>query len=174
MLKTITSSRFIISTFIIAVFYVLLTVYLMNARLVADTIFGIYPFSYKYTLLTALLGGMWTAMTRDSLIILVFTAILTGANLMLLLQKIANLKASGKIHLVVGGSTFLGIVGSGCAACGLPLLALFGLTGSALYLPFQGREIAYIALGLLIFSTYLMIKSEQDAKVCRVNTVVVR
>jgi hypothetical protein len=70
---------------------------------------------------------------------------------------------------MVGGSSVLGIVGSGCAACGLPVLALLGLSGSVAYLPFQGTELSIISVVMLSISLYLMVKSNSQSKVCQLE-----
>jgi len=168
--RIITNPKFIISTLIVAAVYVVSVVYLMNARLVADTIFGQFPISYKFTLLIALLGGMWTAMTGLGLFTLVITATLTGINLTLITQRISTLKKSKNLHFAVGGSSFLGIMGSGCAACGLPVISFLGLTGSLVYLPFRGVELSYMAIILLTASIYFMIKRPATNAACQLES----
>jgi len=103
-------------------------------------------------------------MNGPGLIVLFLVALLTGANLTLLFGKINMLRNSKNIKLMVGGNSLLGIVGSGCAACGLPILSLLGLSGGVVYLPFRGVEISYISLILLIISFYLLIKN--SSQVC--------
>ncbi len=148
--------------------YVIFTVYLMNVRLVVDTLAGQFPLSYKATLLINLLGGMWTAMTGLGLFILIITAILTGINLTLITQRLLALKTGGNLHFVVGGSSLLGIVGSGCAACGLPIISFLGLSGSLIYLPFRGVELSYIAIILLITSIFFMVKRTENT--CKIES----
>ncbi len=150
---------FIIPTLLLATIYLVLVLYLMNLGLVQDTLFGDHTFSYKINLLIALLGGMWTAMTGISLLILMTTALLTGANMTLMIRRLNTLKSAGKLHLVVGGSSLLGIVGSGCASCGLPVLSLLGITGSLTFLPFNGDEISVLSLILLSASLYFLLKT---------------
>ncbi len=160
--------RFVLPSLIIAGIYIILVTYLMNWKLVIDTIIGSFSLQYKADLLLALLGGMWTIMTGVGLITLFVIAILTGVNLSLLASRILSLKSAGKLHLTVGGSTLFGIVGSGCAACGLPVLALLGLTGSIVYLPFRGSELSAVAVLLLSMSLYFMIKTNNQMA-CNVN-----
>ena len=133
MSKILISSKFLIPTFIIASIYVSFATYLMNAGLVRDTLFGSFSLSYKTSLLLALLSGMWTAMSGIALILLFLTAILTGANFTLLVRQIKLLRGVKNLHFVVGGNTLLGLAGSGCAACGLPVLSILGLSGSIIY-----------------------------------------
>lgn len=159
----------ILSSSIIAAVYILFTVFMMNGRLVQDTLPGNYPLDYKFNLIIALLAGMWTAMTGAGLFLLFLTALLTGINLTLVFQRLALLQSSGKLHIVVGGSSILGIVGSGCAACGLPILALLGLSGGVVYLPFRGTELSTIAVVLLSMSLYLMVRSNKQEEACNLN-----
>ncbi len=158
--------RFVLPSLIIAGIYIILVTYLMNWELVIDTIIGSFSLQYKADLLLALLGGMWTIMTGVGLITLFVTAILTGINLSLLASRIVSLKSAGKLHLTVGGSTLLGIVGSGCAACGLPVLVLLGLAGSVIYLPLRGTELSYLSIFLLTGSLYFLIRSNVNKKNC--------
>lgn len=167
-MSEIWSKKIIIPTLVIAVLYVMATIYLMNIGLVKDTLFGLHSFSYKWNLLITLLAGMWTAMSKLSLFLLVVVAILTGANLTLVVQRLQALRASGKMSLVVGGSSLLGIVGSGCASCGLPILALLGLSGAIFYLPFQGLELSVLAIVLLSFSLYTLTRQRTKQAVCAV------
>ena len=138
----------------------------MNIRLVQDTVFGSFSAAYKLSLLSALLQGMWTAMNGSGIILLFLTAILTGANLTLLVRQIKLLHRAQNLHFVVGGNTLLGLVGSGCAACSLPILSLLGLSGSIIYLPFRGAEISYLAVILLSISFYLLLKSVFEKEYC--------
>lgn len=160
-MKLFWSKKITIPTVAIAMLYVIATIYLMNAGLVKDTVFGAYSLSYKWNLLVALLAGMWTAMSKLSLALLMIVAILTGANLTLVVQRLQTIRASGKMRLIVGGSSLLGIIGSGCASCGLPILAFLGLSGAAAYLPLRGIEFSFFAIILLSISLYSLIKSHR-------------
>lgn len=168
-MKEILSKNVIASILVIAVLYVMATIYLMNAGLVKDTVFGSHSLSYRWNLLIALLAGMWTAMSKLSLILLVVVAILTGTNLTLVVQQLRSIRASGKTSFMVGGSSLLGIVGSGCASCGLPILALLGLSGAIFYLPFQGLGLSVLAIILLSVSLHSLIKQKAKHVVCAVD-----
>jgi len=138
----------------------------MNFKLVLDTLIGSFSIDYKLNLMIALLGGMWIAMNGMGLVLLFLTAILTGANLTLLFKQLKVLRHAQNLHVVVGGNTILGLVGSSCAACGLPVLALLGLSGSIIYLPLRGAEISYLAVALLSISFYLLLKSVFEKEYC--------
>ena len=164
------SKRFIIPTLFITFLYVVLVTYSMNVRILRDTLLGDYNVIYKLKLLYSLLQGMWTTMSGTGLVMLFLIAFLTGANLTLLFSKIKMLKSSKSLRLVVGGNSLFGIVGSGCAACGLPILSLLGLGGSAIYLPYRGAELSYLSFILLSVSLYLLLKnSNQACSLAKIN-----
>lgn len=169
MIDILRSSKFLLPTLLITSIYTILIIYLMNSRLVLNTVTGVFPLEYKFKLLFALLNGMWTAMSGSGLIILITTAFLTGANWTLVIQKVAALRSFGSVHLVVSGSSLLGIVGSGCAACSLPIISLLGLSGSLIYLPLRGQELSYISVVLLAISFYFLLRSIDKEKYCQIN-----
>jgi len=163
------SKKIIVPTLVIAALYIVATTYLMNAGLVKDAIFGAHSFIYTWNLLIALLAGMWTAMSRLSLLLLVVVAILTGINLTMVVQRLQTIRSSGKMSFMVGGSFLLGIVVSGCASCGLPILAFLGLSGAVFYLPFQGIELSLLAIILLFISLRVLMKENAKQAVCDVD-----
>jgi len=169
-MKEIWSKNIIIPILLIAAMYMAITIYLMNAGLVKDTLFGMHSLSYKWNLLVALLAGVWTAMSRLSLVLLIVASVLTGANLTLVIQRLKTIRASGKMSFMVGGSSLLGIVGSSCASCGLPIVAFLGLSGTIFYLPFRGLELSVLAIILLLISLYALIRRRPKQTVCAVAT----
>ena len=166
MIKLVFRRKFIIPTLIIAGLYVVTNTYLMNFRLLKMTLLGSYGLEYKVKLLIALLGGMWTAMSGFGLTMLIIIAVLTGANLTLIFKRVMDIRSFGKSGFFASFGSAFGFISSGCAACGLPILALLGLSSSAIYLPFQGAELSIISAVLLAISFYMMVKSELKAKVC--------
>jgi hypothetical protein len=143
----------------------------MNASLVKDALFGVHSLGYRWNILIALLMGMWTAMSGLSLFLLTVVAILTGLNLVLTIGRLRSIRSSGKIHWAIGGSSILGIVGSGCASCGLPILALLGFGGAAAYLPFQGVELSLVATILLSVSLYVLMTGRVQQTHCAVESL---
>ncbi len=161
------SKKFVISTVLIAALYFLLVTYLRNFALINESF--TFPLTSKLNLYAALIIGMTTSMTHLALILMLITAILIGVNITLVGQRITSLGSIRKIHLATGGSSLLGIVGGGCAACGLPVISLLGLSGSLLFLPFRGAELPYISIFLLLLSLYFLIRSNNKAEVCEVK-----
>lgn len=165
-MKTLWSGKIITITLAVASLYVVATVYLMNTGLVYDAIFGDHSWEYTQSILLALLFGIGTAMNGVGIVFLFTVALLTGANVSFLAERIRNVRASGKMRATVGGSSLLGIVGGGCASCGLPILALPGISGAIAYLPFQGMELSIVAIILLAVSLFTLIKSRLE-ETCR-------
>lgn len=161
------SKRFLIPAIVIAALYILLVTYLMNWSLAKDTLLGAYSVVYKWRILTGLLQGLTTSMTTFSLILLTLTGVLTGINLTLVFLRLRAIRNNGKLHVMVGGSSLLAIVGSGCAMCGLPILALLGLSGTLIYLPWRGIELSVIAVLLLLITFYFMLRSYPAEQVCK-------
>jgi len=157
----------LLSTVAISSLYLLFITLLMNSSLARDTLIGSYGIGYKTQIFLSLIQGMWTSMTLSGLVILFLIAILTGANLSLLFEKVRILKKFDKLQIVVGGNSLLGIVGSGCVACGLPILSLLGLGSSLAYLPYRGAELSYLSLVLLSISLFVLVRSRNSS--CVVN-----
>lgn len=164
--QEIATKKNIVGTLLIAMLYVLISVYSTNWSLVETTLFGGNSFAYIRNILWFLLVGIGSSMSAGSIGLLVIIALLTGFNLMLLIQRFQSIKASGGVHLIAGGGSLLALVGSGCASCGLPLLALIGLSGAVAYLPFGGMEVSFLALGLLMGSIIILLRSSRMAEVC--------
>lgn len=166
--KSLRSPRFLAPMIVFSSVYLIFVTLLMNTNLVRNTISGSYGFDYKIKILLSLIQGMWTAMSGTGFFLLLATALLTGANLSLLTLKIKSLKKHGNLRLVAGGSSLLGLAGSGCAACGLPILALLGLGGSVAFLPLRGMELSYLSVLLLVISFYILAKTPTQ-KSCNIN-----
>lgn len=167
MREILRSKYFLIPAIAIAVLYILLVTYLMNWSLVQDTMLGAYSVIYKWRILTGLLQGLTTSMTSFALLLLLLTAALTGINLTLVYLRLKAMRSSGKFHVMVGGGSLLAIVSSGCAMCGLPILALLGLSGTLIYLPWRGVEISVVAVMLLLITLYSMLRSYPTEQVCK-------
>ena len=90
----------------------------------------------------------------SSLITLLLIGFLTGILVSLMTYRFKSMKKNNlqKVGILTSAGIFLGILAPGCAACGVGLVGLFGLSGSLASLPFQGKEINVIAIGLLSFS----------------------
>ncbi len=154
------SKRFIFGSLGIALSYFIAVSFLMNLDLFKDTVWGNYPLQYKLSILLLLIESMWSIMSKLAFFLVATTALLTGVNIMLIIQRLNQLKASGTLQFMIGGGSLVGVVSSGCAACGLPILSLLGLGGSIAYLPLQGLELSLVAISMLSISIYVILSQK--------------
>ncbi len=136
----------------ISIIYISFIIYFNNADLLNNTLFGNYPLNYKFTIFKTLFTEIPNTFPPLQFITLLITALLTAANVVLLYKRINYLKTHNSLKLIIAGTTILGLTATGCAACGLPLLALLGIGASIGFLPLQGYEFSLITIALLIYS----------------------
>ena len=146
---------------------------LIGVVLFADTASAIE----KVHFLFSLYGSIGTNFTLVSAASTFIIAVLFGINVTLLLYYIqvvrgatSNVRSTG----VAGISGLVsGVLGIGCAACGTfvltSVLTLFGASGIIAYLPFGGVEFGFIGIGLLLYSTYSLIRKINSPLVCRIE-----
>jgi len=155
--------------FFVAVLYIALASYSINYRLVLSTIAGPYELLYKFKILFYLLIGTKSALSVFDFFLLILISVLTALNIILIIRAIKNLRATDGIKFVFGGGTIFGFISTGCASCGLSLLAILGLGGAFAFLPFGNHTLYLISIGLLIFSLFFLLKKLHDTKDCKIN-----
>lgn len=154
----------------IGVLYSLLTLYLLNYRLLLQTWFGNYPLHYKLTVMIALLEGFRTLLSPFDLLLLITTALLVGVNIMITIFTIQRIKQQGNIAFSVGGVSIIGLATAGCSSCGLTLFSVFGISSAFSFLPFHGIELHLLTVVLLIFSLLYMLKKLHEEIYCKIPT----
>ncbi|MCB9818367.1 hypothetical protein H6787_02670 [Candidatus Nomurabacteria bacterium] len=131
----------------------------------------------KANFLFSLYGSIGTNFTLVSASSTVVIAILFGINVTLLLyyirkvrDAVSNLRSTGAAGI---SGLISGVLGIGCAACGTfvltSVLALIGAGALVTYLPFKGVEFGFIGIGLLLYSTYSLIRKINSPLVCRIE-----
>jgi hypothetical protein len=159
--------KYTLLALMVTVAYMGINIYFLNFDLVNSTILGEYPASYKTTVLSEIVIGFGQSLPVVDYTVMVLIALFTGLNVALLVKKISMIRSLGRVHIVFGGGSVLGLVAGGCAACGLPVLSLLGLSGALGALPLNGSEFSYLALVLLAISTIVLVKVD-SAVVCDV------
>ena len=90
-----------------------------------------------------------------------------------------------RLSKVAGGANtlgaFVGALGAACPVCGAFLLSLLGITGGVAIMPFQGLELNFVSLGLMMGSTVISSRKvkQTECKECddvpkRVNAILNR
>lgn len=96
-------------------------------------------------------------------------ALLSGLTISMIVYKFNNThtaKGKGGFYGFLG--VFAGALGASCPACSIALISLLGVS-SAAFLPFHGLELSLLAIGLLVFSLYMISKSLVDCEECKVK-----
>ena len=153
------SKKFWITTAVIAVVYLCVIAFLMNRTLLLSTWEYPYPFRYKFDLSWALFRGLVTSNTPFDLTMLVLNALLTGANLFLVWIKVTQLHKFGTVTWFSLGGSVLGVLSAGCAACGLPIISLVGITSAGALAYFDNTFFLLLSFVLLLVSFYYLAKS---------------
>jgi len=117
--------------------------------------------------LTLLSVGFGSTMMRHSYIALVISSILLGILVSLITFKIkmTEEKIKGRNSFFATSGLFLAALAPGCAACGVGLVAVLGLSGALIQiLPFDGIEISILAVAALAFANW---KISKDLLTCK-------
>jgi hypothetical protein len=173
-LKLLSQPRYILLAVTVAFAVTAFSAWLPNLGLVQKAIFSsTMTIGQKTNLLVALFGSLKTNFTFLSLVITLFTAVLSGIQVSLLTHY---LRESFKINQALGTST-LGFVSSmlgiGCASCGsVAITSFLGLGASAsvlIFLPLKGQEFGFIGIILLLVSILYTAKKINQPITCKVK-----
>ena len=151
------------------VFYSL-NVVIRNFSILNNFLFqrGFFP---AVRLFLTLFMGLWETMTTSSFIIMIFLGLSLGMFISLVAYKTKMLRSvSDRNGIFTTAGIFLGILAPGCAACGVGLLSVFGISAAVLaFLPFRGLEISILAVGFLLFSIAGITKNVKKGIVCEIK-----
>ncbi len=169
MQKKLLSFKVLFFSLITAITYILLTIYITNNRLINDTVLGQYPLSYKVNILWLLFVSLPETTSSLNLLLLITTALLTGLTIVLVIKRINTMKKVGGISGLTFSGSSIGVIGSGCAACGLPILGVLGIASSAAYLPLHGTEIAIFSVVILSISLCVLLRNSKIQEKCDIK-----
>lgn len=166
-MKKYLNYKFLLGISLITFVYLLLNVYMTNHLLFNSTFLGGYSWSYKWAITSSLVWGLPEMIGVTGFTVLLIVGMLTGFNLMLLLQRNPRIFSFRSGHFVFGFGTLMGTAGAGCPSCGIPLLGMLGLSSSISFLPFKGLELSVLAIGFLVISCVVLIRQNEKACVLR-------
>ena len=117
-----------------------------------------------------LVYNFWQTILLSSIVSIILIGILTGILISLMIYNF-NLIRNNKFNLgiISGIGIFLGVFVPGCVACGIGLAGLLGLTASFASLPFQGKEISFLAIFIIFFSIVKTSYDISSPKICKIN-----
>lgn len=120
------------------------------------------------TFLATLTLGYHATVTLPSYIALVIISSMIGIVGMLITVKTGSVRAHATFSSSAG--VLLGVIAPGCAACGVGLAALFGISGATLAaLPLQGLEFSMLAIFLLGLAIYNLTQGLRVCEVCQIT-----
>ena len=102
---------------------------------------------------------------------IILVSILLGILFSLIAYKTKMIKSvSGKTGFFVTSGIFLGVLAPGCAACGVGILSLFGISAATLaFLPYDGLELSAIAAVILLVLVFKITKDINKGIVCKTD-----
>ncbi|MEN9338111.1 MAG: hypothetical protein RIQ41_425 [Candidatus Parcubacteria bacterium] len=133
--------------------------------------FDVLPLSERLSLFFSTFFNIRNTFTAGTLILAILGSLLGGINIALAYIYVRlrgeTILRSG---LYSGIGLFFAFLGIGCAACGTAflsvILSLFGFSAMLARLPYQGMEIGYIGLIILIMATYTLSSKVSAPNVC--------
>jgi len=173
--KTVFSNwRYIFFVFLFTLFFYIFNVFITNIRNILYS-YKNYPFSEFLFFTSNLIIGFRKTILPSSFASIIVIGFLTGILISLLFYNFNLIKKkSARVGFVSGLGLFLGIIAPGCAACGIGLIGLLGLTTSLASLPFQGREIGLLAIILISFSVVKISNNLANQKECDINNIKIK
>ena len=167
--KTVFSNwKYSALTVLIFFAFFILNVVIQNYKTLISFFSSSGPFD-MLKLLYSLTIGFRHTVTASSFITITLISLFLGIFFPLLVFKIGSVKKGKDLSLLGTIGIFLGIAAPGCAACGVGILALFGITAGALAaLPLKGLEISILAILILGFSIYKVSKDLLECDSCKV------
>jgi len=118
-----------------------------------------------------LLWGFGSTIKLHSYVSLILVSILFGLLFSLIAYKTTRIKTTtGKVGVFASVGIFIGALAPGCAACGVGLLSLFGLSAAFItLLPFDGLELSILSIGILSFSVFKISEGIHKGNACKIN-----
>ena len=115
--------------------------------------------------------GFKETIIYSSFVSLVTISVLLGILFSLITYKTVMIKKSSNGIGVLGTTgIFLGILAPGCAACGIGILSALGFGAAVLtFLPFNGLEISFLAIWILLFSVAKISKDIKKGTICEID-----
>jgi len=146
-----------------AVIYLTLTMYLLNYRLILQTMITQGITFETIVLFLTLPSGITTLFRPYEVVLLLSTGFLTAMNIRLLFATFRQ--QSGSLTFGFGLAT--AVSSSGCASCGLTLLSVLGPLVPTGLMPFVGVPLQLVSLFLLVFSLFYNLN--RKTMFCRIS-----
>ena len=145
---------------------------LINSWSSLTNFYSLTGFSQTLKFFFILSFGFFNTIKIHSYVSLIIVSILLGILFSLITYKVSAGSVSKSRKAGVFGSVgvFLAALAPGCAACGIGLLSVLGLSATVLtVLPFEGLELSIISIGILSFSIFKITKDMNTCDACQIK-----
>ena len=116
-----------------------------------------------WSFLFELILGWQAVLEPIGAVLLSINSVLIGVIIGFLIYTLLSRKLSVKVLPTIGTGSILSILSIGCLSCGTfilgPLLIALGVGSLLTFLPLRGAEIGILAMLLLVFSLYKVIRA---------------
>ncbi|MEX0920108.1 MAG: hypothetical protein WDZ69_00825 [Candidatus Pacearchaeota archaeon] len=114
--------------------------------------------------------GLKNLVLRSSFVFVIALSFLIGILFSLIHYRTKMIKNyAGNKGFLASSGIFLGVLAPGCAACGLGLLPLLGISATVLTtLPYDGLELSILGVGILSFSIFKLTKDINKGISCEI------
>ena len=162
--------KYALITILVSVLFYSLNAIIKNWKLLVS-MFSSSGFFKTINLLFSLTAGFGNTVKESSHISLILISILFGILFSLILYKVKIIKSEDKkIGIIASIGIFIGVLAPGCAACGVGLLAVFGISAAILsLLPFAGLEISILAIIILTYSINKILEKIKNGNACPIR-----
>jgi hypothetical protein len=151
--KVFREKKYIFLVLVFGFVFYLLNGFILNISNIKTfyLLFGFFGSMKHFFLLSFNFASLITTL---SMIGIIFLSLLVGMMLSILVYRFKLMQKGevGKVGLFGSIGLFLGVAAPGCAACGVGLVSLLGLTSALLVLPYDGQEIIFLAVGIVAYS----------------------
>ena len=163
--------KYLIFSIIVALLFYSMNVLIPNISSLSSLYSSLGLFS-TLSLFGKLMIGFGGTIKTSSYISIILITILFGMLFSLLAYKTSAINSikDKKVGVIASMGLFFGILVPGCAACGVGLLALFGVSAALLTtLPLRGLELSILSIAILALSVGKISKDLLGCKTCKIQ-----
>jgi len=168
--KVFSNKRYIVLTVLVAFLFYSFNVVINNWDAI-PSFYNTLGLFGTIKLFFTLLWGFGGTVKLHSYVSLLIISVLFGLLFGLMAYKTSMIKTeNSKVGLFASAGIFIGALAPGCAACGVGILSLVGLSAAFLnFLPFEGLELSILSVALLSFSVFKISENIHRGNVCKIN-----
>ena len=161
---------YLLLTTSVGILFYILNAILVDAKHNLTILSHTNPFNL-FRILGLIIIGLPSRIKMISVVSTIIIGIMLGILISLLTYRARSMhRPSGKrVGILSSVGIFLGVVAPACAACGIGLAPILGLSAFITLLPYEGLELSVLAIVLLIVAIYRVSQSLLRDTICKIN-----